>query len=139
MKNIYLNCSWIKLLYIKKMSVIFKNIFFKKVLLIFYLLEKNYKIWFKWYILFCESFWFYLFLIVIVYFLFLWWFIICVFLCLFLCCKIIIYRIMFVVVCYYKFFILEKIKIVYFLYVKKKFSINDYWFIVWFFLYILVI
>lgn len=139
MKNIYLNCSWIKLLYIKKMSVIFKNIFFKKVLFIFYLLEKNYKIWFKWYILFCESFWFYLFLIVIVYFLFLWWFIICVFLCLFLCCKIIIYRIMFVVVVIIGFIYWKKLKLFIFYMWKKNFSINDYWFIVWFFLYILVI
>lgn len=119
MKNIYLNCSWIKLLYIKKMSVIFKNIFFKKVLFIFYLLEKNYKIWFKWYILFCESFWFYLFLIVIVYFLFLWWFIICVFLCLFLCCKIIIYRIMFVVVVIIGFIYWKKLKLFIF-YMWKK-------------------
>lgn len=37
--------------------------------------------------------------------------------------------------CYYRLYILEKIKIAHFLYVKKTPSINDYWSIVWLFLH----
>lgn len=138
MKNIHLNCSLIKLSYIKKMSATFKNISLKKASFIFYLLEKNYKIRPKWHISLCESLILFVPNSYRIFFIFVVIYNLCLFASTFTsqnynsqnyarCC------------CYYRLFILETIKIAHFLYVKKSPSINDYWSIVWLFLHTPVI
>lgn len=138
MKNIHLNCSWIKLSYIKKMSATFKNISFKKASFIFHLLEKNYKIRPKWHISLCESLWFYLSPTITVYSLFSWWSIICAFSRPLSRRKITIHRTMPVAVAIIGFLYWKQLKLLIF-YMWKKPSINDYWSIVWLFLHTPVI